>query len=275
MRDCGAILRRNPGPRQAWLRMAGGYLDIIFFALIAIFIILRLRSVLGRRTGHERQQQADHFSRSRQTREPRPGKVIQLPDRAGNRDDDADEMFDDEPAHSASDESGGFGEHERDSESGSGRVLDDDVRAGLVKIRSADPEFAPRHFLDGAKAAFEMIVDAFAKGDTPTLRPLLGDDVYDEFAAAIRDRLSDKVTMETRIVALESVDIVGAEMRGGTARVTIKFVSQQVNVSRNEAGDVVDGDPDTIVRVTDLWTFARNTRSSDPNWSLVETSAAD
>lgn len=256
--------------------MAGGYLDIIFFALIAIFIILRLRSVLGRRTGQERQQQADHFSRSRQSRQHRPGKVIQLPDRAGNRDDAGDELFDEESGPiSGHDDPHGTDQSDRAGRAASSRVVDEDVRAGLAQIRAADPEFAQRHFLDGAKGAFEMIVEAFAKGDTPTLRPLLGDDVYDEFAAAIRERLADKVTMETKIVALESADIVGAEMRGSSARVTVKFVSQQVNVSRNEAGEVVDGDADTIVRVTDLWTFARNIRSSDPNWSLVETRAAD
>ena len=146
------------------------------------------------------------------------------------------------------------------------------LRAALEQIRRADRDFSPRRFIQGAQAAFEMVVAAFAKGDTPTLRPLLGDDVYDEFAAAIRDRMAEGQVHETTIVALDAAEIISAEMRSSTARVTVKFVSQQINVVRDKDGEEVGGNASLIERVTDIWTFARNTRSSDPNWALIETS---
>ena len=146
------------------------------------------------------------------------------------------------------------------------------LKAALEQIRRADHEFSPKRFTGGAQAAFEMVVAAFAKGDTATLRPLLGDDVYDEFAAAIRERLAEGHIQETTIVALDAVEIISAEMRASTARVTVKFVSQQINVVRDKEGEEVGGDSSLIERITDIWTFARNTRSSDPNWALIETS---
>ena len=138
------------------------------------------------------------------------------------------------------------------------------LRASLEQIRRADHEFSPRRFITGSQAAFEMVVEAFANGDTATLRPLLGDDVYDEFAAAIRDRLAEGHAQETTIVALDAAEIISAEMRASTARVTVKFVSQQINVVRDKDGEEVGGDPSLTERVTDIWTFARNTRSSEP-----------
>ena len=139
----------------------------------------------------------------------------------------------------------------------------------------ADPAFSPRAFLAGAKSAFEMIVEAFATGDTATLRPLLGDDVYDEFADAIRARIAAKETVETTIVALDSADIISAELVSSTARVTVRFSSQQMSVTKDSNGDVVDGEVDRVVRVVDLWTFARNTNSDDPTWALIETRTPD
>ena len=94
----------------------------------------------------------------------------------------------------------------------------------------------------------------------------------DEFAAAIRNRMAEGHVQETTIVALDAAEIITAEMRASTARVTVKFVSQQINVVREKEGEEVGGDPSLIERVTDIWTFARNTRSSDPNWALIETS---
>jgi predicted lipid-binding transport protein (Tim44 family) len=234
------------------------YFDIIFFALIAVFVILRLRSALGRRTGHERRPN-DIFSRSTEPDEQNTGKVIHLP---GHGEESEDELFEKEVSE--------FGRREaaasnmQDSEA-------EDIRVGLTRIRSADPHFSPRAFLTGAKTAFEMIVEAFAGGDTPTLRPLLGDDVYDEFAEAIRARIAAEETVETTIVALDSAEITAAELNGSTARITVRFASQQMSVTRDASGEVVDGEADRVVRVVDLWTFARNTRSDDPTWALIET----
>ena len=254
------------------------FYDIIFFALIAIFIILRLRGVLGRRTGQQRQRHADRFARTEQSPEESQGQgpaqgqgeIVHLPDRTRPQheaaQDTAPEEVAPEPAAPRPMRAERREERPEQDDAISG------LKAGLEQIRRADHEFSPRRFAQGAQAAFEMIVDAFAKGDTATLRPLLGDDVYDEFAAAIRDRMAEGHVQETTIVALDAAEIITAEMRASTARVTVKFVSQQINVVRDKEGEEVGGDPSLIERVTDIWTFARNTRSSDPNWALIETS---
>ena len=250
------------------------FYDIIFFALIAIFIILRLRGVLGRRTGQQRQRHADRFARTEKAPEesqtPPQGEIVHLPDRtrpaAEAAQDVPPEDMATEPAAPRPTHAGRREAEPEQEDAVSG------LRAGLEQIRRADHEFSPRRFAQGAQAAFEMVVDAFAKGDTATLRPLLGDDVYDEFAAAIRERMADGHVQETTIVALDAAEIISAEMRASTARVTVKFVSQQINVVRDKEGEEVGGDPSLIERVTDIWTFARNTRSSDPNWALIETS---
>ena len=255
------------------------FYDIIFFALIAIFIILRLRGVLGRRTGQHRQRHPDRFARTETEKAPEEsqghqgqasGEVVQLPDRSRPvREAPHDVAPEDVAPEPAAPGPMRAARHEAAPEQ------DDAIgglRAGLEQIRRADHEFSPKRFIQGAQAAFEMVVDSFAKGDTATLRPLLGDDVYDEFAAAIRERMAEGHIQETTIVALDAAEIISAEMRSSTARVTVKFVSQQINVVRDKDGEEVGGDSSLIERVTDIWTFARNTRSSDPNWALIETS---
>lgn len=145
------------------------------------------------------------------------------------------------------------------------------LAAGIAQIQANDPTFDEKNFVQGARAAFEMIVTAFAQGDTPTLRPLLSDDVYDNFAAAIRNRQAAGETLETQVIGIRDSDVIEARMEGRTAFVTIKFVSDQVNITRDKAGEVIDGDPEQPLEVVDIWTFARNTRSRNPNWTLIET----
>ena len=138
-----------------------------------------------------------------------------------------------------------------------------------------DQNFDPGEFAQGANAAFEMIVEGFARGDTETLRNLLSDEVFANFATAIQEREAANQSHETTIVGVESAEIVEAELDDGTALVTMKYVSEQVNVTRDEDGSVVDGDPIAVLRITDLWTFAREVNSSDPNWALVATRSPD
>ena len=218
------------------------YLDIIFFAMVAGFLILRLRSVLGRRTGEEKPERW----RRPQPGAGAPGETRPNPARIGAP----------TPAPAPTAEM-------------AGTPLD----AGLTQIRLADPSFDPATFVQGARAAFEMIVGAFAQGDTAALRPLLNDEVYDQFSAAIRERLQRKHTHETTLIAIKSAELVEARMEGRDATVTVKFVTEQVNVTRDEAGGVIEGDPNRVATVTDLWTFSRNTRSSNPNWLLVATAS--
>jgi predicted lipid-binding transport protein (Tim44 family) len=223
--------------------MGNGFqaLDIILFAALAAFLVLRLRSVLGRRTGHHRRPPDSLSKPAADSRSD--DNVIELPDRAA---DGADTSFD------AADGS-------------------DPLAAGLTQIRISDPAFDPALFIQGARAAFEMIVQAFAGGDTRALRTLLNDEVFENFAAAIAEREKSGETLETTVIAIKSADIIEARIDGRTAFVTVKFLSEQVNVTRYKDGEVIDGDPNHVTDVTDIWTFARNTRARDPNWMMVET----
>lgn len=217
------------------------YIDILFFAMVAAFIALRLRSVLGRRTGQERRRSAGFEG-------PRPNgaadNVVALPERTSA---------------------------EVQADAGIANLADGRVKAGLTQIRLADQKFDLQQFLAGARSAFEMVVEAYAAGDKGTLRPLLADEVYDGFGGVIDQRHAAGQTLDTQLIAIRSTEVVGAEMRDQQARVTVRFKSEQVNVVRDAAGDVVEGDPNIAEDVIDLWTFARDTRSPDPNWTLAET----
>jgi predicted lipid-binding transport protein (Tim44 family) len=218
------------------------YFDIILFAMIAAFLVLRLRSVLGRRTGNERRREL--FVR-------RAAPIAEKP---------------------SSEEVATPGDQDKDMTvpALAGKPADA-VADGLSRIHRADPSFDPPRFLEGARTAFEMIVSAYAKGDKAGLRPLLSDQVYRPFAATIDERVAAKETFETRDLRLDDAEIVDADLSGRTARVTVKLVSHQINVTRAMDGSIVDGDPEHPVEKTDYWTFARDTRSPDPNWVLVAT----
>ena len=224
-------------------------IDIVLFAAIAIFLVLRLRSVLGRRTGAERRR--DLFSPPAEMGKEGPGqgKVIPLPDRTALHEEAPDS---DGPELEA-------------APSGN------PVEAGMARIGSADRGFSGEGFLAGARAAFEMIVGAYATGDTAALRPLLSDDVYERFVGAIRTREREGRKLETTLVGIKEATIIEAALQDRTATVTVKFVSDQINVTRDSDGNVVEGDPSMVTPVTDLWTFTRNVRSRDPNWALVAT----
>lgn len=225
---------------------------IIFLAL-AVFIFLRLRSVLGQRTGRERPPY-DPYTRDA----PRPAteKVVALPNRAPEA---AQKPAEPAPTPVPGERWKGI------TEAGT------PVATGLDAIVAADPQFDAKHFLTGARAAYEMIVTAFAEGDRRTLKNLLARDVYDGFEAAISEREKAGNKVESRFVAIDNADIVGAELRGRTAQVTVKFVSQLVSVTRDKSGNVIDGNADKVTDVTDVWTFSRDLSSRDPNWKLLAT----
>lgn len=224
---------------------------IIFLAL-AVFIFLRLRSVLGQRTGRERPPYDPYAARD--ARPQGSDKVVALP----NRKPDAAAP---RPAESAEPAERWKGVAEKGSP----------IAAGLDAVAEADKSFDANHFIAGARAAYEMIVGAFAAGDRRTLKNLLAREVYDGFDAAIRERETKGETVESRFVSLETAEIIGAEMRGTTAQVTVRFVSQLITATRDKSGTVVEGNPDKVTDVTDVWTFARDLTSRDPNWKLVAT----
>ncbi len=221
------------------------FLDIILFAMVAAFLVLRLRSVLGRRTGH---QQRPRDASARREGE-NDGNVIELADRADST-DDAEDL-------------------ESEAES------DDPMVAGVAQVRLADSKFDVNEFQGGARAAFEMIVHAFATADSGTLRSLLSEEVAENFQNAIKARLEQGETLETTVISIKSADVIEVEMRGRHAAVTVKFVSEQVNVTRDTEGRVIEGDPNQVTDITDIWTFARHTRARDPNWKLIETRSSN
>jgi predicted lipid-binding transport protein (Tim44 family) len=149
------------------------------------------------------------------------------------------------------------------------------LEQGLTQIKLADLSFESESFVGGAKVAFDMVVDTFAKGDTKNLRPLLSNDVYEDFSGAIKSRADNNETLESTLVGISEAEIIEAELQDKTAFITVKFVSEQINVTRSAEGEVVDGDPGEVTTVTDIWTFARNTQSRDPNWTLVATGTSN
>ncbi len=228
---------------------------IIFLAL-AVFIFLRLRSVLGQRTGRERPPY-DPFSTRDAVRTPANDKIVTLPGRAS------------EPAAKplGAEEEGAPATNRWQDVAEPGSA----VAAGLDAVVAADPNFDVKHFLAGARTAYEMVVTAFAEGDRRSLKNLLSREVYDGFEAAIREREARGETVETKFVSIDRAEITAADMRGRTAHVTIRFVSQLISATRDRGGAVIEGSPEKVIDVTDVWTFARDLSSRDPNWKLVAT----
>lgn len=231
------------------------FIDIIFFALVAGFLVLRLRSVLGRRTGTERQDRPDYFGTPRRNdndgaADNDAGNVVPMPARRGEN-----------PA--------------LDAEVEAMAASISPKGAGLTQIKLADPAFTADGFLKGAKAAFEIILGAFAQGDAATLKPLLSPDVFTNFKAAMDERQAQGETLDAELVGFVSAEIAQAQMDGRIARVTVRFVTEQVNVLRDAGGEVLEGDPNRVTKVTDIWTFTRDTRSKNPNWLLVATATPD
>ena len=152
---------------------------------------------------------------------------------------------------------------------------DTDLNKGLRTIKDNDPSFEPKGFVDGAKMAYEMIVMAFADGDRKTLKNLLSREVYDSFVTAIGEREAKSEKIQSSFVGIDKADIVAAEMKGTEAHITLRIVSELISATRDKVGAVIDGDPEKVAEVKDVWTFFRDTRSRDPNWKLVATEEED
>jgi predicted lipid-binding transport protein (Tim44 family) len=218
------------------------YIDIILLALLAAFVLYRLSRVLGRRPD-------DSGSGLLRPRNRRDDNIVSLPGRSPVRAAPAPR-----PAAKNAD---------------AGDTLTD---AGVAEVRLSDPTFDPGQFLAGARAAYEMIVTAYAKGDRETLRNLLTRDVFDNFARAVAEREQRGETLETTVVGIRKVEIVEERMAGRNAEVTVRFVSDLINTIRDRTGQPKeDGAGSGVKEVIDTWTFVRDTRSRDPNWALAET----
>jgi len=219
--------------------------DIILLGLWAGFIAFRLYSVLGRRTGHERTREEQLRLPDGAEPNPKPAaakdNVVTLP--------------------------------ERPAQAGAGSTGATPLARALMDIKLADRTFDNERFLSGARAAYEMIVTSFARGERDVLRPLLSEDVFETFERAIKSREARNVRVDFTFLKLKSSRISGAEMKGRTAEVTVTFESEVMMAGYDPSGALVEGDAKTPHSVTDIWTFARDTGSRDPNWALVATAS--
>ena len=241
-----------------------GRIDVVtlLFLIVAVVAILKLRSVLGRRTGdeearYERQARAQQEARERAA--AAKDKVVTLPRRER------------EPAAAAAEAQTTVADAEgRIKTFANGNTM---LEKSLLALVRADSSFDPEQFLGGAKQAYEMIVTAFAEGNRKMLKDLLSKDVFDGFVSAIADRESRGEQIDQSFVGINKSELVEAEMKGSIAQITVKFISQLISATRDAAGQVVSGDPQKIREVTDIWTFARDTTSRNPNWRLIATQA--
>ncbi len=230
-------------------------LNLILLA-IAVVVIFRLRSVLGTRTGHEKR--IDPFPRSPGDAKRKDDNVIPMPGTDAEASvDSEDEERGPEPIWAPHAEAGSA------------------LAAGLQAISDADSSFHPDEFLEGAGVAYEMIVTAYAEGDKKTLKPLLTPEVYKGFAGAIDQRASDGETLEYRFVGIDEAKLVDASLVKRKANVTVEFDSQMISATRSSEGEVIDGDPNQVRTITDVWTFERDISSRDPNWKLSATEGTD
>jgi predicted lipid-binding transport protein (Tim44 family) len=211
---------------------------IILFAMVAGFLALRLYAVLGKRTGHE--QPLPKPSDERVAVPPVPRTIEQAPEL-------------------------------RES---SARAIESGAESGLKAVIAADPSFDLAQFLDGAKSAYRMILEAFWKGDEETLAWLVEQDVRAGFSEAIAERTTAGHVLENRLVAIERAMVVEASVENKVARIAVRFDADIAAVTRDAEGNVVAGSLSDAVETHDVWTFARNLRSDDPNWKLVETDEA-
>jgi len=232
---------------------SGGFpLDLVLFGMIAAFLVLRLRSILGRRTGFERPPETQMPAPPNAQPAVSPRSAVD-----GHVIDGVAEPVPPAPAPGA-------------------RALPDPASPpgqALRRMQGIDRNLDPARFLDGAEAAFRIIVAAFAAGDRARLRPLLADDTYAAFAAAIAAREAAGETQRTEIHAIEAATIETADLRGSIADVVVRFVSDQVNMTLGSDGNPMMG-TDAVTEITDQWTFERDLTSSDPTWRLVAARSA-
>ena len=223
-------------------------LSTVIFALVALFVAWKLRSVLGTRNEGERPT-GGLLAPLRRAPGP-PGATVAPPEAAGTGPAVAPP-----PAERWQ----GFAEP--------------DAWSGLDAIAAADQNFAPEPFLSGARAAYDMVIHAFAAGERETLRSLMAPEAYANFDAAIGARAAQRQTMTTTVVSIDDAKIAAAQLTGSAAQVVVRFASKLASVTRDKDGNVVDGSATEVADHLDLWTFMRDVRSRDPNWRLTATQA--
>ena len=227
-------------------------ITIVFF-VIAVLIFIRLWGVLGEKTGAERPPALPRDDRD----DGSAGNDNVIPISRGT-----DQPRRDVPPPPPT-------ETQQPVDAGPETPL----TAALRTIVAADRGFDPKHFVDGAKMAYEMIVTAYAKGDRRTLKNLLAKDVMDSFGRGLDEREGRGEKVEFTFVGIDRAEIVEATVAEGVARITVRFAAKVISATRNTAGEIVDGDLAKLADRADVWTFAREVSANDPNWRLAETRA--
>lgn len=231
------------------------YLDILVFAGIAAFLVFKLMSVLGTRHGGERPRQNPFAPQKTPDEKPGSGVVVDIQSVR--------------PVVPAALPAG------IDGLISSEANKDGRVETGLLEIATADARFDVNSFMQGARAAFEIIVTAYAKGDAESLRMLLSPKLFNDFSAGIKSRAAAGHTMEIIVHRIKAARITEAHLGGTMAYVTVDFDVEETVTTRDSQGNIVEGSPDSIFSVRDIWTFTRDVRAADPNWTLIETRTAE
>jgi predicted lipid-binding transport protein (Tim44 family) len=220
--------------------------SLLVFAALAVFVIWKLRSVLGTRS-------------DRDSAEPSRFQPLGAPSR--------NPQFEPRPAGAAA--SAENADRWRGIAEKGGKAWN-----GLEAIAAADPGFSGPTFIEGARKAYEMVVHAFAGGDRDTLRRLLSDEVYNNFLAEINSREARGETMESALVSIDQASVEDARALPRSNSITVRFSSKLITARKNKDGAVIEGDLERAATIVDLWTFSRDPGSRDPNWKLVATEAA-
>ena len=221
--------------------MNSGVIQLLVLAAVAIFLILKLKNVLGTRDGFEKPQLRDEA----------------VPPRAERRGADLSVV-----------------------EGGLDRDIVDHVKSGtpaadaLARMKLADPNFSVSEFLSGAKGAYEMILMAFERGDLEPVRPFISPEVDATLTAAVEERRQQGLQIEANFVGLREISVADAQYdaKSGMGEITVRFLAELTSVIRNKSGEIVEGNPNEIKRQRDVWSFARKMGSDNPNWQLVATS---
>lgn len=211
--------------------MPSDFFELIILAAVTGFLIYKLYITLGQKVGFEPSPESKIVNSS-----VMPEAVTEVPD---------------------------------DSESLSS--LTEPLQAVIKKIQQFDPYFTLKSFLSGATQAFDMIIESFAKDDLKTLKELLAPDVFDEFKTSIEERAKHGEVLETTLVKFESVDLIEGEIKAQKALLTVTFQTEQIHITRDKKGEIIDGNPQQIEQLIDTWVFERSLSSRNPNWILVKT----
>jgi predicted lipid-binding transport protein (Tim44 family) len=209
------------------------FFDIIIFAMLAGYLVFQLRRALGRRSDNQE-------PKSKPSPEQRP------------KHGETDNVVTIKP-----------NKNKKENQ--------EETLGGLTELREKDPSFSDTDFIKGSKEAFSWIVEAFSKGEISKLEPLLSGPLFNGFKQAIEQREANQLSLETNVVSIKSAQIHNVTVKNDQVSITVEYVTDQIKSTRNSKDEIVDGDPDTIETVTDLWTFNRNIKSQNPNWTLVKT----